>query len=96
MLLHIFKSEMNPGFPFINIPDSVTAEALRRDQPSLFTAVMAVTTRDSMQQVTLGKMLMRQVAERMMVNGERNMDLLLAALTYAGWYVPSLRILSIH
>ncbi|CZS94996.1 uncharacterized protein RAG0_04795 [Rhynchosporium agropyri] len=84
-LLHIFKHEMNPNFPFISIPDSVSADELRVDQPSLFTAVMAVTSRDSSHQMVLGKVLMQQFADRIVVNGERNMDVLLAILTYAGW-----------
>lgn len=84
-LLHIFKDEMNPHFPFIGIPDSVSVDAMRKDQPSLLTAVMAVTSRDSPNQLVLGKLLMQQIADRMLMNGERNLDLLLAILTYAGW-----------
>jgi len=60
MLLRIFKDEMNPNFPFISIPDSVTVETMRRDQRSLLTAVMAVTSRDTPQQIVLGKALMQQ------------------------------------
>ncbi|KAG4443063.1 hypothetical protein IFR05_001459 [Cadophora sp. M221] len=84
-LLHIFRDEMSPNFPFISIPDSTSVETMRKDQPSLLTAVMAVTSRDSPNQLVLGKLLMQQIADRMLVNGERNMDLLLAILTYAGW-----------
>ncbi|KAH7410579.1 hypothetical protein BKA64DRAFT_357833 [Cadophora sp. MPI-SDFR-AT-0126] len=84
-LLDIFRDEMNPNFPFISIPESATIDTMRKDQPSLLTAVMAVTSRDSTQQLLLGKALMRQIADRMVVNGERNLDLLLAILTYAGW-----------
>lgn len=85
-LLCIFRDEMNPNFPFISIPGSVSVDEMRKDQPSLLTAVMAVTSRDSSNQLALGKILMQQIADRMVINGERNMDLLLAILTFAGWY----------
>ncbi|KAF4631881.1 hypothetical protein G7Y89_g6243 [Cudoniella acicularis] len=84
-LLHIFRDEMNPNFPFISIPDSVTASELRRDRPSLYTSVMAVTSRNSSQQISLGKLFMKQVANRMVVDGERNIDLLLGILTFSAW-----------
>jgi hypothetical protein len=48
---------------------------------------MAVTTRNTPQADALGKGFLKQLAERMVVKGERNMDLLLGCLTYAAWYV---------
>ena len=84
-LLHIFRDEMNPSFPFISIPDSVKASELRRDRPSLYTSVMAVASRNSSRQISLGKLFMKQVANRILVDGERNMDLLLGILTFSAW-----------
>ncbi|RDL32492.1 uncharacterized protein BP5553_08948 [Venustampulla echinocandica] len=84
-LLRIFRDEMNPSFPFISIPDSVKASELRRDQPSLFTSVMAVTSRNSSRQISLGKLFMKQIADRILVNGDRNIDLLLGILTFSTW-----------
>ncbi len=87
ILLNIFRQEMNPNFPFISVPDTSTAAQLREDSPTLFTAIMAVTSRVTHQQKALGKMVMKQLAERIFVNEERNMDILLGGLTYAGWLV---------
>ncbi|KAL2059766.1 hypothetical protein VTL71DRAFT_10150 [Oculimacula yallundae] len=84
-LLYIFRNEMNPNFPFISIPDSTSIDIMRKDQPSLLIAILAVTSRASSNQLMLGKLLMQQFADRIVVKGERNMDLLLAILTYAGW-----------
>jgi hypothetical protein len=86
-LLAIFRNEMSPSFPFITMTEFTRAEDLRRDRPSLYTAIMAVTTRNTPQADALGKAFLKQLAERMVVNGERNMDLLLGCLTYAAWYV---------
>jgi len=48
---------------------------------------MAITTRNSLRGRELGENFMKQLGERMVVNGERNKDLLLACLIYAAWYV---------
>ena len=84
-LLAIFRNEMSPNFPFITMAELTRAEDLRRDRPSLFTAILAVTTRNTSGGKALGKAFSKQLAERMVVDGERNMDLLLACLTYAAW-----------
>lgn len=86
-LLNIFRNEMHPNFPFIVIPDSISASELRQNWPTLYTAVMAVATRHSGQQARLGKQIIQQVADRVIVRGERNLDLLQGVLTYAGWLV---------
>jgi hypothetical protein len=86
-LLDIFKGQMSPNFPFIAIPQSMSAEELYHDKPFFFISILAIASRDSVQQKGLGKLLIKQFAERMFVNCERNLDLLLGILTYAGWLV---------
>jgi hypothetical protein len=87
LLLKIFRDEMCPEFPFIVIHDSASAQDLRRERPFLYLAVMAASTRNTVQQQKLGKLIIKHLAERMLVNGERSLDLLLGVLTYAGWSV---------
>jgi hypothetical protein len=87
ILLSIFRDEMSQYFPFVVVPPGILAKDLRRTRPSWYTAIMAVATRSSKQQVLLGNMVMQQLAERIVVNIERSIDLLLAILTYAGWFV---------
>jgi hypothetical protein len=89
-ILSIFRNEMCPAFPFIVIHKSTSAQDLRRDRPFLSLSILAVASRNGVQQMELGKLVMKQLAERMFVNGERNMDLLLGVLTYAGWCVTEL------
>jgi len=50
-------------------------------------SVYRVTCWDGDMQKSRGKSIMKQLSERVFANGERNMDLLLGALTYAGWCV---------
>jgi hypothetical protein len=85
VLLTVYRTEMHPNFPYIVIGNSTSASDLRRDRPTLFTAVMAVTTRNSAQQAKLGNQVVQQVSDRLLVRGERNLDILLGILTYASW-----------
>ncbi|KAE9380950.1 hypothetical protein N431DRAFT_498703 [Stipitochalara longipes BDJ] len=85
MLLAVFRDEMSPNFPFIDMTEFTRAEDLRRERPTLYTVILAVTTRNTLQGRALGQAFLKQLAERMVVNGERNMDLLLACLIYAAW-----------
>jgi hypothetical protein len=82
--LNTFRNEMSPFFPFITLPPLITAQELRQQRPFLFLCIKAVTSRNTNQQLELGKTIMKQLAERMFVNGERNLDLLLGVLTYVG------------
>lgn len=100
VLLSIFRDEMSQNFPFAIVPHEVLAKDLRRGRPSWYTAIMAVTTRNTKRQASLGNILMQQLAERIVVNVERNIDLLLAVLTFTGWHVQlyfnSIQMLMFH
>lgn len=87
-LLEIFKDQACLYFPFISVPKSTSAEDLRRERPFLYLAIMAVTSQKSYQKEELGKLLLRQIAERVFVDGERSLDLLLGILTFTAWFVP--------
>lgn len=78
---------MAPLVPFVIVPPSTTAEDLQRERPFLLKSILAVTSRKPRQQLTLATSLVRQLAERVAVNGERNLDLLLGVLILTGWYV---------
>lgn len=86
-LLVIFRDQLTPHFPFIILPQSVSAENLYLERPFFYVCILAVTIRDSVQQKGLGKMIMKQLGERMFEKGERSLDLLLGSLTYAAWFV---------
>ena len=84
ILFSRFKKKMKPCFPFLVLSPSSTAERLRQERPFLFLSIMAVACHNTTQQIQLGKKLIKQLAERLVVNTERNLDLLLGILTYAG------------
>jgi hypothetical protein len=84
ILFKRFRDEMSPCFPFIVLSPSMTADQLRQERPFLFSCIVAISCHDTAQQLQLGKQVIKQLAERMVVNTERNLDLLLGILTYAG------------
>lgn len=86
-LLEIYRNESSFFFPFISIPQSTRANELRREKPFTYLAIMAVSSTKCPQQRELSRIIIRQVAERVFVDGERNIDLLLGILTFAG-FVP--------
>ena len=97
-LLNQWRDIMSSFFPFVIIPPLTTAEDIQRERPFLLKSILAVASRNPKQQILLGISLVRELASRVAVNGERNLDLLLGVLTYTGWYaslsLPSY--LSIH
>jgi hypothetical protein len=93
-LLNLFRDQITPHFPFIVLPQSVSAEELYLERPFLYISILAITSRDCVQQEGLGKLVMKQLAERMFVYCERSLDLLLGVLTYAGWFVHHIIIMS--
>ncbi|KAH6712134.1 hypothetical protein BKA61DRAFT_80314 [Leptodontidium sp. MPI-SDFR-AT-0119] len=85
VLLNFFREEMISKFPFVVLSRDISAEELYESRPFLYVSILTVTVRDSVLQVALGKIVMKQLAEKMFVSGERSLDLLFGILTYAGW-----------
>ncbi|KIM97835.1 hypothetical protein OIDMADRAFT_182203 [Oidiodendron maius Zn] len=94
VLLKTFRDETGLFFPFISIPKSTSVGAFRRERPFTYLAIIAVSTMKYPQGSELGKIIIKQVAERVFVDGERSIDLLLGILTLAAWYF--FHLLSIH
>lgn len=85
-LLTTFRKEILPGFPFIAISDSTLASDICKDCPSLFTAIMALSTRNSSRQRAISTIFMKQIADRVVVRGERKLEILLGTLVLGAWY----------
>ena len=83
--LLIFRSHMLSHYPIICIPGGVNAHGLRAQSPFLWLCIMAVTMKSSLKQRALGLEIRRQIAYRIIIEGERNIDLLQGLLVYAGW-----------
>ncbi|KAB8224916.1 hypothetical protein BDV33DRAFT_187882 [Aspergillus novoparasiticus] len=86
-LLDKFRMVKMPQFPFVIIPDSMNAISLRQEYPFLFVAIMTVSTEDRPSlQKNLNHEVKRTISTRIIMNNERNIDLLLGLLVYTAWY----------
>lgn len=85
--LAIFKTSMARYFPFVVIDDHISAEELGRTKPFLLDVVtVAAFYRDSGRQSALGKEVIEQLSRRLLVDGEKSLDLLQGLLVYIAWY----------
>jgi len=82
-----FRNRLCLSFPFVVVPPSITVEELYLSRPFLYQSIIAVTSHKPDDQRELSRLFMKQVAERMFVNSERTLDLLLGILVFAGWFV---------
>jgi hypothetical protein len=80
-----FRTSMRTYFPFLPLPATVTSASLRASRPVFHQAIVAVALRHPAAQIGLGRKLMSYLSERIVVHGERNLDLLCAVLAYAGF-----------
>ncbi|KAF2433121.1 hypothetical protein EJ08DRAFT_708529 [Tothia fuscella] len=80
-----FRTDFVKHFPFIVLLPSISAHQLRQERPLLWIAIMTVASSNSTQQITLSKELRGIFAREALVEGTRNMDLLLSILVYTVW-----------
>jgi hypothetical protein len=80
-------------FPFVIIPASMSVQTLAHQRPMLCLAILTTSTsQDPVLQNKLEEILRKDLVEKIMVAGEKTLDLLAALLVYLGWshfyYVP--------
>ncbi|CZT50269.1 uncharacterized protein RSE6_11217 [Rhynchosporium secalis] len=83
--LRLFRSKQNT-FPFVVIPVNLSMDSLRRQRPSLFLAIMCCATEHNaklLQHIELE--LKDNLSRRILVNGEKSLDLLQGILIYLTW-----------
>ena len=83
-----------PSFPFMYLPPSMTAVTLRAEKPFLWLCIMSFTCTSNSQHQYLRDRVRSEISERIIINHERSMDLLLGLVAYLGWYVTTPRIYS--
>ena len=84
-----YKSQMVRHLPGVVFPPSTTVAELRKTKPVLFLSIMAAASGEnhSLQRV-LQKELMQIFAERVIVTGEKNLELVQALTVAVIWYWP--------
>lgn len=79
-----FRSKLK-YFPFMHIPSDLTVTRLREERPFLWLCILAVSTKSSARQISLGSKIRRLIAEKLLIHHERSIELLLGMLAFQGW-----------
>ena len=77
------------NFPFTKFPDDMTAQQVRQERPYFWLCIMAVSSPIIHRQVALGQTIREIAAREIVIEGQRNLDLLLGLLCFVGWYAES-------
>jgi hypothetical protein len=87
-LLDLFRTECTPYFPIIHISTTKTARDLRQDCPFLWKVIVMITsTRTPSRQSALCKNIMEEISTRLLLKGEKTLELLQGILLFTAWYV---------
>ncbi|KZL88336.1 c6 transcription factor [Colletotrichum incanum] len=86
-LLKIYRTEMAPRFPFVLVPEGVSAATLGATRPFLMAAIRMVSSFRSMKSMR-GQMyrLLNHIADYMLLRAERSFDLLLGLIVIIAWF----------
>ena len=82
--LVMFRSWLHE-FPCIHIPDDLSAVDLRQDRPFLWLCIMNLVTYSAPQQAMLRDRIRGELAEKMVIENLRTMDILQGLLVSLVW-----------
>ncbi|KAH8693189.1 hypothetical protein BGW36DRAFT_386105 [Talaromyces proteolyticus] len=85
--LNVYRSSMEIYFPFILVPLHMSAKELSETKPFLARTIFSVAHyKESGPHTERGKDLLRHLSERLLLEGEKTLDLLQGMLVYITWY----------
>ncbi|KAI1160773.1 hypothetical protein F5B18DRAFT_631298 [Nemania serpens] len=85
LCLNKFREETLAFFPFAYIPPHVTVVDIRKLYPFLWLNILSTTTTSHQRRISLGDQARNIVIQKIVVEREKSIDLLLGLLTYLGW-----------
>ena len=89
-LLYIYRNNMATQFPFVIIPDRVSAAELAQTKPFLYrTVLMAASYHDKTGQTRMTKEIFQYLSAHMIIASEKSLDLLQGLLVLMAWSVQS-------
>lgn len=85
--LKIYQLELVPKFPFVLLAQGETVSRLMNQQPFLFLSIVSATMRSGHPlRTTVAEEIMKHVTVRVVVQSERNLELLQGLLVCSAWY----------
>jgi hypothetical protein len=89
LLLDRYQRLMAPNMPFVVLPRYASAVTLAKTNSFLMHAIRVVSSfHDTSKQQALAKDLMQQICERLLVNGEKSLEILQGLLVFLNWHNP--------
>lgn len=83
--LRMFKDQFLPFFPFIYITPDTTATQLQQRLPFLWLNIVTVCAKSQLKKTAFSQKIKEYLAQKIVVDLDRNIDLLLGLLAYLGW-----------
>lgn len=83
--LETYRTKMAPFFPLVIIDKNVTARELMEERPFLSLVIRAICPKSTSKQAELGMEVRRVLGREMLMEGAKNIDLLLGLLVFASW-----------
>lgn len=90
--LDTYAKMMIPMFPFLPIPSHMSAEKLRRERPFLYLNISMIASPDPARQQELSNTIKQYVADRIIMRGQRSLDLLQGLLVHLTWFISVSRL----
>ncbi|KAH7111478.1 hypothetical protein B0J13DRAFT_576865 [Dactylonectria estremocensis] len=89
-VLATYRRDFYPLFPFVVVPDGITAHQLNSSKPFLWAVVRIVVTRKTLRASHAGTyQLLQYLVEHAYMRSERSLDLLQGCLVMVSWYHSS-------
>ena len=88
--LETFRRAFISMFPFVHIPESMTASQLRQQRPFLWLVIMALTTKMVSQQFAMEETIWKIISSRVVSQHLADLDLLLGIICFGSWSVSLL------
>ncbi|KAF5635693.1 c6 zinc finger domain protein [Fusarium sp. NRRL 25303] len=86
LLLADYRETFAPMFPYVIIPEGVTSLALQQTSPMLLLAIFATTSwKLRGQQDHLNQVFLKAIGTKLVLEGDRDMDLLRGLMVYLNW-----------
>jgi hypothetical protein len=84
-VLREFRMKHLESFPFVYLPEGISAEEVQRRWPFLWQNIQALFNRSVEPPGALSMQIRETLARRVVVEGERSTDLLAGLLTHVSW-----------
>ncbi|KAI0884169.1 uncharacterized protein GGS22DRAFT_19950 [Annulohypoxylon maeteangense] len=84
-ILRVFQDRFLPFFPFVYIPPETTVAQLQQERPLLWLTIACTCSKSQERKAAYSQKIREYLAQKMMIDLDRNIDLLLGVVCYLGW-----------